>query len=112
MTDSRKTGSMLIVDERNRQINQEGWSYQHDQMWDRSELAKAAICYIIASLYEESVGSHFIIERMKYWWPERWDFKWWKPKDRIRNLVRAGALIAAEIDRVRIQDANKKEIPS
>ena len=31
-------------------------------------------------------------------WP--WSDKWWKPKDKIRDLVRAGALIAAEIDRL------------
>jgi len=30
-------------------------------------------------------------------WP--WDPKWWKPKDRRRDLVRAAALIIAEIDR-------------
>ena len=33
-------------------------------------------------------------------WP--WDDEWWKPTpdDRIRELVKAGALIAAEIDRL------------
>jgi hypothetical protein len=32
-------------------------------------------------------------------WP--WDEKWWKPSTNpIRNLVKAGALIAAEIDRL------------
>lgn len=32
-------------------------------------------------------------------WP--WDENWWKPSlDPIRNLVKAGALLAAEIDRL------------
>jgi hypothetical protein len=31
-------------------------------------------------------------------WP--WDESWWKPGDRIRELAKAGALIAAEIDRL------------
>jgi len=32
-------------------------------------------------------------------WP--WGSEWWKPsKDPIRDLVKAGALIAAEIDRL------------
>ena len=33
-------------------------------------------------------------------WP--WDLEWFKPSpyDRIRELVKAGALIAAEIDRL------------
>jgi hypothetical protein len=39
------------------------------------------------------------------WWP--WSFEWWKPKDRIRNLVRAGALIAAEIDRLQAMQEAK-----
>jgi hypothetical protein len=32
------------------------------------------------------------------YWP--WEDKWWKPKDRRRDLVRAGALIVAEIERL------------
>jgi hypothetical protein len=36
---------------------------------------------------------------MYIFWP--WDQDWWKPSpDPIRNLVKAGALIAAEIDRL------------
>lgn len=31
-------------------------------------------------------------------WP--WQRKWWKPKDPRRDLVRAGALIIAEIERI------------
>lgn len=37
------------------------------------------------------------------WWP--WAVRWWKPKDPIRDLVRAGALIAAEIDRLQRKGA-------
>ena len=33
-------------------------------------------------------------------WPEEWDGSWWKPKGKIEDLTRAGALIAAEIDRL------------
>jgi hypothetical protein len=31
-------------------------------------------------------------------WP--WDRKWWKPTDRRRDLVKAAALILAEIERL------------
>lgn len=31
-------------------------------------------------------------------WP--WDAKWWKPKNTRRDLVRAGALIVAELERM------------
>jgi hypothetical protein len=39
-------------------------------------------------------------------WP--WDGEWWKPNynDPVRNLVKAGALIAAEIDRVLARRTN------
>ncbi len=38
-------------------------------------------------------------------WP--WSSKWWKPKDRRRDLVRAGALIVAEIKR--LERASRKD---
>jgi len=76
-------GVRLIEAERQRQINCEGWSLGHDDH-DEGELAKAAACYAIDSNFS---------------WP--WDFKYWKPGGgRIRQLTKAGALIAAEIERL------------
>lgn len=34
------------------------------------------------------------------YWPRRWSPDWYKPTNAIRDLVKAGALIAAEIDRL------------
>jgi hypothetical protein len=43
-------------------------------------------------------------------WP--WDASWWKPSnDPVRNLVKAGALIAAEIDRLQRAAASTDESP-
>jgi len=82
-----KSGVELIADERKRQIEVEGWSLQHDLRHREGSLAAAAACYIDSrSAYVDTN------------WP--FDDEWWKPKDRLSNLVRAGALIAAEIDRV------------
>lgn len=88
-----------IIAERNRQISAEGWSPEHDDLHSLGELAMAASCYaeIAASDDERRTrhvheGSHFLR------WP--WTREWWKPKDRRRDLVRAGALIVAEIDRL------------
>jgi len=39
-----------------------------------------------------------VIDLMENLWP--WGKEWWKPSDRRRDLVKAGALIAAEIDRL------------
>lgn len=44
-------------------------------------------------------------------WP--FDASWWKPSnDPIRNLIKAGALIAAEIDRLQRLAANKSDQPA
>jgi hypothetical protein len=84
-----KTGIELISEERKRQVEKEGWTSDHDDKHDKSELAHAATCYL-------NTKHQTIIQGF---WP--WDKKWWKPSEnRIRNLVKAGALIAAEIDRL------------
>ncbi len=84
------TGAELIAAERIRQISGEGWLYEHDDDHVSDELVEAAICYS----YKKSVpGSD-----SPNLWP--WNEEWWKPKDRVNNLIRAGALIAAEIDRL------------
>lgn len=88
-----KTGIELIELERIRQVTQEGWSAEHDDRHGGGELADAALCYITA---EDSETFDEVILGMN--WP--WHTDWWKPSDRIRNLTKAGALIAAEIDRL------------
>lgn len=94
-----KTGLQIIAEERERQIAVEGWTPEHDAEHTEGELAKAAGCYALAedarrTISREDVAKPFIM------WP--WDASWWKPspKDRIRELAKAGALIAAEIDRL------------
>jgi len=71
--------------ERSRQINAEGWTPEHDDKHDTGELADAAACYACPPL-------------QSFAWP--WAEEWWKPKDRRANLIRAGALIVAEIERL------------
>jgi hypothetical protein len=85
-------GAALIAAERQRQIEQEGWTPEHDEHHRHGELAEAAVCYAYASLGQW----HRSIPNL---WP--WDASWWKPSaDPCRNLAKAGALIAAEIDRL------------
>jgi hypothetical protein len=83
------TGADLIFQERNRQIKEEGWTTEHDKEHSQEQLVQAAICY--------ALPERFRFLKELFW---AWDEKWWKPKDRIKDLVRAGALIAAEIDRL------------
>ena len=93
-----KTGVELIAEERQRQIDVEGYNDEHDKNHDVDTFVKAAISYSIVDLDEEKGGDYVYA-----CWP--WDKTYWKPKGRLRNLVRAGALIAAAIDR--LQKDNK-----
>lgn len=100
-----KTGVELITEERNRQIEKEGWTLQYDQEHIDGSLAKAAACYAMPEDERKKYQSYTFSEpsrRFPRWWPSSWSLKYWKPtpKDRIRELVKAGALIAAEIDRL------------
>lgn len=96
-----KSGIELIAEERNRQIEKEGWSPEHDAQHYRGELAIAACLY--ADIYAETKT------KVPYGWP--WEDKWWKPsKDRIRNLTKAGALIAAEIDRIQFSETKEAQV--
>jgi hypothetical protein len=85
-----------ILAERRRQIEVEGYTSGHDDAFTDNSLARAAACYAIGSRLGRRVinapGS------VKFLWP--WGHEWWKPKDRRRNLVRAAALIIAEIERL------------
>lgn len=79
-----------VVAERYRQIEQEGWSTDHDDDHNSGELAKAAAAYAGSAQSQ----SKDLVPQI---WP--WDRQWWKPADFRRNLVKAGALIMAEGER-------------
>ena len=111
------SGIELITKERDRQINKLGWTSEHDDGREKGELASMAVCYA-------SPVQPFILDKGRYEYrfvdafPATWDLKWDKRKyfsagygdleqnadlpldERIHNLVKAGALIAAEIDRL------------
>lgn len=81
-----------VIAERQRQQSVEGWTPEHDDEHCNGELAMAAVCYINETGTVNRNGG-------KPWgWP--WDASWWKPNARRRNLVKAGALILAEIERI------------
>ena len=77
-----------IRDERYRQIRDEEWSPAHDDTHDACEMADAAACYALGQ-------PEPIIRQL---WP--WGWQWWKPTDKRRNLIKAAALIVAEIERL------------
>ena len=83
-----------IAAERTRQVEVEGWSHKHDDAHTKGEMADAAACYLI----HRPFSNHTRISTTRVFWP--WAAEWWKPKDRRQDLVRAGALIVAEIERL------------
>jgi hypothetical protein len=94
-------GVGLIAAERQHQVSQEGWTPEHDDGHVRCELALAAAEYLQAGMFRPTRdrlgGASELVPSFD--WP--WSVRWWKPSDDpIRNLVKAGALIAAEIDRL------------
>jgi hypothetical protein len=89
-------GADLIREERRRQIEQEGYNDLHDRHHTPQVLCRAAIGY---ALHEDP--SKLVADAAANLWP--WSKEYWKPKDQLRNLVRAGALIAAAIDRLQYE---------
>lgn len=86
------SGAEMITAERERQVTQEGWTAAHDDTHTTFQLSRAAVCYI-----RESKGSLFGSSAPKDW---PFDLEQWKSSERIDDLVKAGALVAAEIDRL------------
>lgn len=92
------TAIEMIAAERARQLGEEGWTPEHDDEHGGGEIACAAACYALAAGEEGEA-----VNPIPQWWP--WAYRWWKPapwttEGRIRMLVKAGALIVAEIERL------------
>ena len=100
-----------VLAERQRQVTAEGWSFKHDDQYKNTELAFAASCYAFhaaaASWDLEDDGIPYDSHSVPKQWP--WDPSWWKPTDARRDLVKAGALILAEIERIDRADGIKVE---
>lgn len=95
------TGIELIAAERRRQIETKGYTPQHDDAHTGSELAQAAACYaqIETMLIRDYSDLNLINDWARANWP--WDESTLKVnRDPVRMLVKAGALIIAEIDRL------------
>jgi hypothetical protein len=104
------TGIERIAAERKRQIKEEWFTVEHDNQRVKGELADAAVCYALSKKDRDldvmvCDGVQYLVNRL---WPFYWvQFKP-SPENRIRELEKAGALIAAEIDRLQRLE-NKKE---
>ena len=90
----KMSGVERIAAERQRHFEVEGWTPEHDDAHVNGEMALAASVYAQFAAWPKGWRKF----SRPSGWP--WERKWWKPKDPIRDLEKAGALIAAEIDRL------------
>lgn len=88
-----------IAAERQRQIEAEGWTKEHDDEHGDGELSHAAVCYAYCAVtFGGLPDESFAQLPPPDAWP--WAHEWWKPKNQRSALVRAAALIAADIERL------------
>lgn len=96
------TGIEAIAKERSRQIKEEGYSATRDDRYTKNQLALVAASYLL-TIKRKS------LRYPPNFWPAGWPWTSWKPEpgNRKRELEKAGALIAADWDRI---DREEKEL--
>ena len=102
MTMTPVDGAALIRAEVRRQREDKGFTREHDAHHDPGDLAWAAWCILDRIGNPDAEG----VPPMWPWEPETWKWERWSPQ---RALVIAGALIAAELDRV-LADEDGQEV--
>lgn len=95
--------AMLAIDdviaERHRQQAVEGWTPEHDDQHSNGEMSRAAGLYAIsAGFATKYLDGETKTCPVPDGWP--WAEAWWKPANARRDLVKAAALILAEIERI------------
>ncbi|MFM0595359.1 hypothetical protein [Paraburkholderia dilworthii] len=92
-----------VLAERRRHVEVEGWAQEHDDQHNAGMLAVSAACYALhAAAGLSSTDSAYWSRTFAKTAGELWQFdvEWWKPSTTRRDLVKAGALILAEIERL------------
>lgn len=84
-----------IQTERRRQVEVEGWSEAHDAAHEPGHLLRAGVLYL---WHGTDKAAPIETNGAPLSWP--WEPRWWKPRARRANLVRAGALMMAERDAI------------
>lgn len=93
------TAIIKTLEERQRQIHEEGFTAEHDDKYVHGDLAAAAASY--AAICEDIArfGKSALDWQSPAFWP--WPEHWWKPSDDPqRNIIKAMALLSAEYDRI------------
>jgi hypothetical protein len=105
-----------VIAERLRQINKEGWTEAHDDEHDAGDLCCAGAAYALNAGCQLNPYMQQELEEPPEFWPwyddadisggrgdcPMWGKEpaWWKPTTPRRDMVKAAALIIAEIERL------------
>ena len=101
-----------VLAERQRQVEAEGWTPDHDDEHAGGQMARAASIYASNAAFATALvdGNTAMCSEAPLGWP--WAKHWWKPVNSRRDLVKAAALILAEIERLDRAEAKKQEAKS
>ena len=85
----KTTAINLVKEEREKQINKHGYTTTHDRQCPRKAVLYGALAYLNSVIYSPAIGI------------EDWPFEEesFKPEGDVNNLVKAAAMIIAEIDK-------------
>ncbi|WP_287310864.1 hypothetical protein [Mesorhizobium sp.] len=96
-----------VATERRRQVEGEDCTPESDDKYRDGEMARAAGIYAIIAgsnltNYRNALGGYYLGACLQAVLDHYWPFhrSWFKPTTRRRDLVKAGALIVAEIERI------------
>ena len=101
----RTEASIALREERRRQLFTEGYTDEHDDGHDAGDLPQAAACYCLVAAggdEENTLARHN---------PLTWNSSWFKNQGPKRNLVKAGALILAALERQIRQERRENKEP-
>lgn len=113
ITISQSWGVKAIAKERDRQVREEGYNPEYD-LTHISELAFAAQSYVAAAAHQIKFGEEDSFPQENV--PESWPWQSgpqgeWRPYSVVRNLERAGALVAAALDALALRDHGSQDAP-
>lgn len=100
--ENTKTGVELIAEERQKQIDKHGFTAQyhveHPEYYEQNQLNQASASLILFDVIPDDLFLEV---------PENWDKDWFYKllnHSQFERLVIAGALIAAELDRLNLKE--------
>lgn len=87
-----------VLAERNRQMTSEGYSEEHDDILTKGQLGDGAACYAMAAVANHQNHPESIMTKIRNMWP--FEPEMFKPTDPRTDLIKAAAMIIAEIERM------------